>query len=403
MLGKLFCRKGTFRSALLMGAAFLAALVTDSTPVLAGDAFGGFVGGFVGGVVGGIIGGSVRPRYYYGQNPQGNRHNQSNPKSNSNSPTSDESSNALAALAPPTSSEQTAVLKSIVPLAALASVGSSDDLERMSKYANEQDRDYTADVEKLKNDLARKPDDKKTATQTVATSDITQHAIMEALDDAIRNTELIKFETFRDESWSPERLRVMIIDRLRIDLGDVLDGSKSESLTMHDLETSIGKAARAVQARLFETSELLAANRDSTLFLLRLYQAHGDVSGDVREHIEQLLAKAATDGVAPYEALFQRDPNGYALHYRSERIVYDCLTDNVEAISSGESGVATEAEIEKRILDLNKDQCSAWVANQIVSKQGMLKPQEPMPLRVIWSAEGPRTDPSMFNRAPDEL
>jgi hypothetical protein len=33
----------------------------------------------------------------------------------------------------------------------------------------------------------------------------------------------------------------------------------------------------------------------------------------------------------------------------------------------------------------------------------LLKPQEPVPLRVVWSADGPRTDPSMYSRAPDEL
>ena len=83
--------------------------------------------------------------------------------------------------------------------------------------------------------------------------------------------------------------------------------------------------------------------------------------------------------------------------------VYDCLTENVEAISSGESGVATEAEIEQRIIDTNRDQCSKWVTDQLVGKDGAPKPQEPVPLRVVWSSDGPRTDPSMFSRAPDEL
>ena len=96
---------------------------------------------------------------------------------------------------------------------------------------------------------------------------------------------------------------------------------------MHDLETGIAKAARNVQARLFETSELLAANRGSTLFLQRLYQTHGDVSADVRERTEELLERAAAAGVARFEALMQRDPNSYTLRYRGERIVHDCLTE----------------------------------------------------------------------------
>jgi hypothetical protein len=296
------------------------------------------------------------------------------------------------------------VLKSVVPIRALGSVGASDDLEQLNKADQEADRDYTSEVEKLLKDLTPKADgDKKTAGAKAAMpNDVTEHAVLEALDNAIRTTSLLKFETFRDENWSPERLRVMIVRRLRVELGDLLDGSKHDATTMHDLENAIGKAAKNVQARLFETSELLAANRGSTLFLQRLYQTHGDVSADTRERTEQLLAKAATEGVAPFEPLLQRDPNSYALRYRGERIVYDCLTDKVEAISSGESGIATQAEIEQRILDANRDECSKWVAKQLVGGDGVLKTQEPMPLRVIWSAEGPRTDPTMFSRAPDE-
>ena len=314
-------------------------------------------------------------------------------------PSPAESTNALAALAPPTTNEQTAVLKSIVPIRALGTVGASDDLTGLNKEDQEKNRDYTGEVEQLLKDLAPKQDSDRKASGAKPTmpNDVTEHAVLEALDNAIRTTNLLKFETFRDENWSPERLRVMIVERLRIELGDLLDGGKHEATTMHDLETGIAKAARNVQARLFETSELLAADRGSTLFLQRLYQTHGDVSTDVRERTEQLLARAAAAGVAPFEALMQRDPNSYALRYRGERIVYDCLTENLDAISSGE-----EAEIEHRIQDANRDECSKWVAKQLVGSDGVLKAQEPMPLRVIWSADGPRTDPSMFSRAPDE-
>jgi hypothetical protein len=376
-------------------------MVVEPAPAWA-DPFGSFMGGFLGGMGGGFGG----PRYYYGPSHQHRYYGapRGAARSNSTPPTPAESTSALAALAPPTSSEQSAILKSIVPIRALGAVGASDDLEQLNKVDQEADRDYTGKVEQLLKDLAPKQDNDKKASGAKAAmpNDVTEHAVLEALDNAVRTTNLLKFETFRDENWSPERLRVMIVERLRIELGDLLDG-KHEATTMHDLETGIARAARNVQARLFETSELLAANRGSTLFLQRLYQTHGDVSSDVRERTEQLLEKAATEGVAPFEPLMQRDPNSYALRYRGERIVYDCLTDSVEAISSGESGMATEAEIEQRILDANRDECSKWVAKQLVGSDGVLKTQEPMPLRVIWSAEGPRTDPSMFSRAPDEL
>jgi hypothetical protein len=388
---------------LTAGTTLAGPLVVEAPPAW-GDPFGFFGGGFMGG----MMGGPPRERYYYG--PPSRHHRtgggyQGAPRSSAAAPTPAESSSALAALAPPTSTEQSAVLKSVVPIRALGSVGASDDLQRINEWDRESERDYTGKVEQLLKDLAPKLDDDKKASGGKASvpNDITEHAVLEALDNAVRTTTLIKFETFRDENWSPERLRVMIVERLRIELGDLLDGGKHEATTMHDLETAIAKAARNVQARLFETSELLAANRGSTLFLQRLYQTHGDVSADVRERTEQLLEKAASAGVAPFEPLMQRDPNSYALRYRGERIVYDCLTDSVEAISSGDSGMATEAEIEQRIVDANRNECSKWVAKQLVGGDGVLKTQDPMPLRVIWSAEGPRTDPSMFSRAPDEL
>jgi len=386
------------------GLALATAMVVEPPPAWAGDPFGSFMGGFFGAAMGGGFGG---PRYYYGPSHQHRYYSapRAAARSKPTPPTPEEATSALASLAPPTSSEQSAILKSIVPIKALGSVGASDDLAQLNKADQEADRDYTGKVEQLLKDLTPKVADDKKASGAKASmpNDVTEHAVLEALDNAIRATNLLKFETFRDENWSPERLRVMIVDRLRIELGDLLDGSKHDATTMHDLETAIGKAARNVQARLFETSELLAANRGSTLFLERLYQAHGDVSGDVRERTEQLLQKVAADGVEPFEPILQRDSNSYALRYRGVRIVYDCLTDNIDAISSGDSGIATEAEIEQRILDANRDECSKWVAKQLVGGDGVLKTQDPMPLRVIWSAEGPRTDPSMFSRAPDEL
>ena len=368
---------------LLMGGVAIAAALIVEPPQARASFLDMFMGGF--GFHSYHSGGGYHHRRYYGASRSdygGSRYYGASRYSrysryygayrpNSAQPSEEESTSALAALAPPTTNEQTAVLKSIVPIRALGAVGASDDLEALNKEDQEKNRDYTGAVEKLLKDLAPKQDsEKRTGTKSTMPNDVTEHAVLEALDNAIRTTNLLKFETFRDENWSPERLRVMIVERLRIELGDLLDGGKHEATTMHDLETGIAKAARNVQARLFETSELLAADRGSTLFLQRLYQTHGDVSTDVRERTEQLLAKAAAAGVAPFEALMQRDPNSYALRYRGERIVYDCPTENLETISSGE-----EAEIEQRIQDANRDQCSKWVAKQLVGSDGVLKPQ----------------------------
>ena len=91
----------------------------------------------------------------------------------------------------------------------------------------------------------------------------------------------------------------MILDRVQNEIGAMFDGTNRGAVTMNDLDLMIKKSAKSVYARLFETSELLAANRSSTLFVERLYQTHGDlVNGEVRESAEQLLAEAGGGRVA---------------------------------------------------------------------------------------------------------
>jgi hypothetical protein len=107
--------------------------------------------------------------------------------------------------------------------------------------------------------------------------------------------------------------------------------------------------------------------------------------------------------VAQLEPYLRRDPNAFALRYRAQRIIYDCLSDNIEAISSTESGMANSAEISKGVADVTKQQCSNWVSKQLIGADDKVKPQDPLPLRVIWTTEGAKDDPSMYGRATDQL
>jgi hypothetical protein len=59
----------------------------------------------------------------------------------------------------------------------------------------------------------------------------------------------------------------------------------------------------------------------------------------------------------------------------------------------------TVGEIEQKIEDTAMTDCSAWLDNQFGTQARGLNPQVPMPLRVIWSATGPKDDPSMYSRA----
>jgi hypothetical protein len=401
-------KRPALRKLLPAAAAIVAVAAFDQPPAYAGN---GFLGGFVGGVVGGVVGGAigrmlVEPRYHGAPSyrtegrPASRSHNAAAGAPQA-PPSPADSSRALASLAPPTTQQEQAMLKSVTPSQSLGAVGASDDLNQIGKDENaEAGRDYTSRID----DLIKRIQVAQNTQHSTKEGDVTEHAILEALESSIRESNLTKFETFLGENWSPERLRVMILDRVENEIGGLFDGTNRGAVTMSDLDLMIKKAAKNVYTRLFETSELLAANRSSTLFVERLYQTHGDlVNGEVRESAEQLLADAAASGVAPLDASLRRDQNSFALRYRAQRIIYDCLSDNVEAISSNESGLATPAEISKGVVDVTQQQCGKWVSTQLIGGDGKVKPQDPMPLRVIWTAEGPKDDPSMYARATDQL
>ena len=397
---------------LLATAAVVAIGAFGQSPAYAGDAMlRGFLGGMVGGMVGNML---MQQQHFHGGGGYGHRaaptnrpysagapSSRSRPAGAGPPPSPEESSRALASLAPPTTQEAQVILKSVTPSQSLGAVGASNDLEQIGKDDNaEANRDYTGRID----DLIKRIQQAQNAQHSTKAGDVTEHAILEALESSIREANLVKFETFLGENWSPERLRVMILDRVQNEIGTLFDGTNRGEVTMNDLDLIIKKAAGNVYGRLFETSELLAANRSSTLFVQRLYQTHGDlVNGEVRESAEQLLSDASASGAAPLEPLLRRDPNAFALRYRAQRIIYDCLSDNVEGISSSESGMANSAEISRGVLDVTQQQCAKWVSAQLIGADGKVKTQDPMPLRVIWTAEGPKDDPSMYGRATDQL
>jgi hypothetical protein len=96
--------------------------------------------------------------------------------------------------------------------------------------------------------------------------------------------------------------------------------------------------------------------------------------------------------------VLRRDDNGFALRYRAQRIVFDCLSDNVDRITSSETGIMTVGEIEQKVEKTAVTECLSWLENQFGAPGRGLNPQVPMPLRVIWSAAGPKDDPSMYSR-----
>ena len=317
--------------------------------------------------------------------------NRSRPAGNGPPPSPEESSRALASLAPPTTQEEQAILKSVTPSQSLGAVGASDDLDQIGKDDNaEANRDYTSRID----DLIKRIQQAQNAQHSTKEGDVTEHAILEALETSIREANLIKFETFLGENWSPERLRVMILDRVQNEIGSLFDGTNRGDVTMNDLDLIIKKAAGNVYARLFETSELLAANRSSTLFVQRLYQTHGDlVNGEVRESAEQLLSDASASGVAPAGAVAAARSQRLrpALPRRAHHLrlpVRQCRGDQLERVRAWR----LRRKSARAWLDVTQQQCAKWVSAQLIGADGKIKPQDPMPLRVIWTAEGPKDD-----------
>jgi hypothetical protein len=105
--------------------------------------------------------------------------------------------------------------------------------------------------------------------------DVTAHAIEQSLDAAIKNAKLGTFETFLGENWTGERLRVKVLEQVLAEIDRLFEGNNRGYAPMGQLDNLIQHAAQSTYRRVFEVSELLAANRSSALFMQRLYQTHG--------------------------------------------------------------------------------------------------------------------------------
>ena len=378
---------------LFVSAAILTSGPWDVTPAYSGD-MGSLLGGVVGGAMYGLgtRGGSYRSRRERARH----RHDDSDQEDrDSKSPADDR---VLASIGAPSAQRQSVILKSINVSGDMGAVGSKDLTQIGVTSSSEAERDDTSQINEI---IARfKIEQDKSGTP----GDVTAHAIEQSLDKAFKDSKLNIFESFVGENWSAERLRVMILERVRAELPQLFQGNNRGNAPMEELDRLIHRSAESVNHRLFEISELLAANRSTALFAQRLYQTHGRMVDDqLREVTDRMITKAANMAVVRFDSLMRRDEDGVAVRYRAERIVLDCLSENVVRISSSETGIATVGEIEQKIVQTATGQCIAWLENQFGADKDKLKPQKPMPLRAVWSPSGPRDDPSMYGRVSGSL
>jgi len=381
------------------GMAFLA-MSTFSLPEPAHAQFGLFIprmGGF------GLYGGR-------GCRNCGGRHSGSSESSGDDSSGSrSDRSDRPASLEPPPSKIQNTLLHIVAQLNPdELRNGSGDDstskaVSPLGKVSSKEgERDWTQKVQEILGKFQKKQAQEGRGVTTAG--DVTEHAIEQSLESAIKNAKLDTFETFLGENWSGERIRVMILDRVWAEVDTLFGGNSRGYAPMQEVDNIIQRAAQQTYRRIFEVSELLAANRGSALFMQRLYQTHGGlVDNQMREVVDDMITRTATSAIGKFQTALRQNENGYALRYRAERIVFDCLSDNVEKISSSETNIAEKGEIAQRIDATAKSECVGWIENQFGTDNRALKPQTPMPLRVVWSATGPKDDPSMYGQAASEL
>jgi hypothetical protein len=372
--------------------------------------------GNIPGIIGGILGGGryygPGPGYYRGggggggcRRNCGNRNGGDDDSSSDTSSRSD-NSNRPDVLTPPSSKVENNLLHVVARLnvdtlgGTLTDSGTNKAVSPLGKaIIKDSERDWTEAVQKIIKKVTDNQDKRVTTP-----GDVTEHAIEQSLDRAIKDAKLDTFASFLGENWTPERLRSMVLDLVSTDVESLFKGNSRGYAQMQEVNDLIVHAAQATYRRIFELSELMAANRSAALFVQRLYQSQGDrVNDDLRAHTSDMLARAANAVVGKFEAGLRQNENGYALRYRGERIVFDCLSEYVDKISSSETGIAERDEIAHRIDKISHDQCAAWLDNQFGTDAQALKPQKPMPLRAVWTAIGPRDDSSMYGQATNEM
>ncbi len=346
------------------------------------------------------IGPGYRNRYHGRRNQRrGPREEASQDEDRSSK--SEKADKVLASLGAPSSAEQSRVLKGISASPVLGVVGSTKDLQDVGRPRSQEDeRDYTGALDQIVKDLSERQD-KELSTA----GDVTATGIEQSLSRAIKDAKLDTFERFVSESWTAERVRKLVLDRAYTDLNPLFGGNTRGQVRMEAVDAVIQRAAQAVYRRIFETSELLAANRAANLFIQRLYQATaGRVDERTRDIADTLVRKGSSATLARYDSFLNSDDNSYAYRYRAQRIVYDCLSANVEPISKGGTQVATAEEMELRIKKTSAADCDPWLASQFGTPGpgSRVKSQPPVPMRVVWSKDGPIDDPSMYTRAANK-
>jgi len=268
-----------------------------------------------------------------------------------------------------------------------ADVGSTKDLREVGKaIMNDRERDYTARIKEIIERFKKEQKQDQDATP----GDVTAAAIEQSLEKAFKAGKLDTFERFKTESWTSEGLRTRILDRVQNQLDALFTGNNKGNAPMSQLDALIQRAAEDIYWRIFETSELLAANKSSFLFMQRLYQTHwATVKKEVLENADYVITRASLVALTPYEkGLQQEDKATYAYRYRAQRIVFDCLSENIEQIAGGGTTEAVPLDqVRATVMQASSGICAKWLKVEFGSSERKVKPQQPVPMRTVWTSQ----------------
>jgi hypothetical protein len=168
---------------------------------------------------------------------------------------------------------------------------------------------------------------------------------------------------------------------------------------------SSAHASRSIYKRTLETSELISINQATARSAHALFELHGPAANsDLRAGVEDMPPTASKTAFADYEERFVRSEYGVMMRYRAERILVDCLSANIEEITTVNGHATTKDKMINK-TELSRGECRNWVVNVIGDpKQNDPKTEEqvlnPLPERAVWIAPGvPKTDAWMLGRA----
>jgi hypothetical protein len=379
-------------------------------PMVARD-FGSALGvgaGVAAGIIGGaIVGGAIRGQRGGGGARSKHESDSSNDNNNNNNSSRDSARSMVMVR-----NSADVVFKGIRVSKGLGAVGVEEAIDPSKQdFSRDNDRDYNNGVRKFVSTIDRAAKDQtKQGDSTLSQGDVTQHAIDRSVTQAYETANLATFEQFVGEQWTNERMRVAILDRASAEIPSLVHGNNFGKVEMASIDEIIQRAGRSIYRRTLETSELIALNQATARFTRALFELRGPgVNNDLRSGVEGTLLTASKAAFADYAERFVRSEFGVVMRYRAERILDDCLTANLDEITSVGKQAATREQMNKNVEELSRGECRNWVVNAIGDTKQLdpkddLKLLKPVPERAVWIAPGvPKTDASMFGRVTNNL